>query len=115
MPDKTEKPGTASRKQGVLSDNLSLLIDRKAIGKRIRDLRIEKYGNCSRQKIKDFEKFDFLPEHYKKIELGLKPPTLSTLIQIALLYDVSVEYLLFGGKKDKSRNPLKETDRDSNR
>ena len=66
-------------------------IDYKAIGKRLREARIRK--NIKQEEIADL--FNSTQSFVSKIETGYSKPSLSTLIRLCKLYEVSFDYILY--------------------
>ena len=70
---------------------IDLGIDYKAIGNRLRETRIRK--NIKQEEVADL--FDTTQSFISKIETGYSKPSLSTLIKLCKIYEVSFDYIIF--------------------
>lgn len=67
-------------------------IDYKSVGVRIKNSRISK--NITQDKLAEF--IDVNPSHLSNIERGKTKMSTDTLVQISIILNTSVDYLLFG-------------------
>ena len=72
-------------------EEIDLGIDYKAIGNRLRETRIRK--NRKQEEVADL--FDTTQSFISKIETGYSKPSLSTLIKLCKIYEVSFDYIIF--------------------
>ena len=72
-------------------EEIDLGIDYKAIGNRLRESRIRK--NIKQEEVADL--FDTTQSFISKIETGYSKPSLSTLIKLCKIYEVSFDYIIF--------------------
>ena len=72
-------------------EEIDLGIDYKAIGNRLRETRIRK--NIKQEEVADL--FDTTQSFISKIETGYSKPSLSTLIKLCKIYEVSFDYIIF--------------------
>lgn len=70
----------------------NFVIDQKAIGGRIRDLRTKKHKSQSYYA----DLFYISPSYLALIEAGKRIPNLEVLVQIAKVCEVTLDYLVFG-------------------
>lgn len=79
------------------------IIDAKAIGKRIKSLRLRQ----NKTQIYYADMTYISPSYLSLIEDGKRLPTIEVLAQISKVADVSIDYLVFGN--DASMNPEEKT------
>ena len=76
-----------------------MYFDPVATGKRVKELR----ESCGYTQIQFSEKLHISRGYYSKVELGIKSPSIDLLIDLAVYFGVTLDYLVLGKTDDTDR------------